>query len=82
MKAIGYDSIPPKVLKDSVGIVKEPLPPLLNTSVKERVFPSELKYTNVSPLFKRDDKTNKQNYRPISIFLPFLKYFKGLCSSK
>ena len=47
---------------------------LFNTSVKDNLFPSDLKYANVSPLFKKDDNTNKENYRPISI-LPTTRLF-------
>ena len=62
-KSAGYDSIPPKVLKELVNIVKNPLRLLFNTSLEKELFPSELKYADVSPLFKKDDNTDKQNYR-------------------
>ena len=77
-KPVGYDSIPPKILKDSISIVREPLFRLFNTSVKENLFPSELKYANVSPLFKNDDNTNKENYTPISILPTISKIFERL----
>ena len=73
-KASGYDCIPPKPLKDSVSIVKDPLTQLFNTSVKDNLFPSDLKYANV--LFKKDGNTNKENYRPISILPTISKIFE------
>ena len=36
-------------------------------------FPSDLQYANVTPLYKKDDSTNKENYRPISIFINIWK---------
>ena len=75
-KASEYDCIPPKTLKDSVSIVKDPLTQLFNTSVKDNLIPSDLKYANVSPLFKKDDNTNKENYRPISILPTISKNLK------
>ena len=30
-------------------------------------FPTGMKYTKVTPSHKKDDKTDKENYRPISI---------------
>ena len=30
-------------------------------------FPTDMKYTKVTPSHKKDDKTDKENYRPISI---------------
>ena len=77
-KAAGYDSIPPKILKNSVSTIKEPLSQLFNTSVKENLFPADLKYANVSPLFKKDDNTNKENYRPISILPTISKIFERI----
>ena len=40
---------------------------LFNTSIDENLFPADLKYANVSPIFKKDDITAKENYRSISI---------------
>ena len=30
-------------------------------------YPASLKYADNTPIFKKDDKTDKTNYRPISI---------------
>ena len=77
-KAAGYDTIPPKVLKDTVKELQAPLSNLFNTCVEGNIFPSDLKYANVSPLFKKDDNTNKENYRPISILPSISKIFERL----
>ena len=79
-KATGYDAIPPKILKDSVRIIKEPLTQLFNTSVNETFFPCDLKYANVTPTYKKDDCTNKENYRPISILPSISKIFERILS--
>ena len=54
-KAVGYDSIPPKILKDSLNY-------LIHQS-KKISFCLNFKYANVSPLFNKDDNTNKENCR-------------------
>ena len=48
------------------------------TKIDENLFPADLKYANVSPLFKKDDNTAKENYRPISILPSISKIFERL----
>ena len=38
-------------------------------------FPTGMKYTKVTPSHKKDDKTDKENYRPISILPNLSKVF-------
>ena len=77
-KSAGPDDIPPKIVKNSSTVLKATLTELFNTSVNEYYFPSELKYANVSTLFKKGDSTNKENYRPISILPSISKIFERL----
>jgi Notch-like protein len=37
------------------------------------IFPDCLKYSEIKPLFKKGDKQNISNYRPISILTSFSK---------
>ena len=39
-------------------------------------YPANLKYTDITPIFKKDDKTDKANYRPISIFPNLTKIYE------
>ena len=66
-KSPGVDGIPLKILKESTDILKSPLAHLFNASVENMHFPNDLKYANVTPLFKKGDNTDKTNYRPISV---------------
>ena len=77
-KAAGYDAIPPKIVKDSVNVLKYPLTQLFNNSITECIYPTKLKFANVTPLFKLDDTTEKGNYRPISILPSISKIFGRL----
>ena len=77
-KIAGFDAIPSKIIKDSVTVLTSPLTNLCNTSVVESLFLSDLKYANVTPLYKKDDSTNKENYRPISILPSISKILERL----
>ena len=76
-KSSGFDEIPSKIIKNSVPVLTS-LTNLFNTSVVESVFPPDLQYANVTPLYKKDDGTNKENCRPISILSSISKLFERL----
>ena len=40
---------------------------IINNYLKDGLFPKELKLADVSPVFRKDDDLNKENYRPVSI---------------
>jgi hypothetical protein len=63
----GYDGITTKMLKASAPYICSPLNCIYNKSIRSGTFPSRLKYSIVKPLFKKDDRDNMANYRPISL---------------
>ena len=54
------------------GLYK-PFTSLINTSFRLGQYPSAWKLANVLPLFKKDDRQLKTNYRPVSLLLSFSK---------
>ena len=66
-KAIGLDKISARLLKDSADIIAPSLQALINKSFLEGKFPKNWKSAKVVALFKSGDKSNCDNYRPISI---------------
>jgi len=48
-----------------------PLTHICNKSLSSGIFPDRLKYSEINPLFKKGDKQNTSNYRPISVFTSF-----------
>jgi hypothetical protein len=64
---------PPKLLKLSSPFIISPLTHICNKSLSSGIFPDSLKYSEIKPLFKKGDKHNISNYRPISILTSFSK---------
>ena len=46
--------------------------------MQEGVFPSKLKQARVIPVYKSDDETEPENYRPISLLSIFNRIFKKI----
>ena len=66
-KATRKGDIPAKILKDSLSVYAKELTTIINNCLKDGMFPNELKLADVSPVFKKDDDLNKENYRPVGI---------------
>ena len=54
-KAIGPDSISPRILKEGASILIYTLHKIFNISRRSGVFPSDWKRANVCPVFKKDN---------------------------
>ena len=66
-KASGPDNIPTRFLKDYADTITPALTLLFNASLEQGTVPSVWKKANVSPIFKKGDRSNPANYRPISL---------------
>ena len=66
-KAAGYDELPAKFIKMTSKALIGPLTLLINRSILENQFPDKMKKANISPLYKKKDKLNKDNYRSVNL---------------
>ena len=55
---------------------------IINKSLREGVFPSELKLAKVVPIFKAGSSNKITNYRPISVLSFFFKVFEKIIYHK
>jgi hypothetical protein len=55
---------------------------LFNFSINEGIFPDCLKIAHTIPLFKKGDRKNLDNYRPISMLDPLSKIFEKAIKSR
>ncbi len=75
-KSTGCDNIPPKVVKLCADELCGPMTDMINSAIRNNVFPDDMKKADLAPLFKKLDDMLKENYRPVSILPVFSKVFE------
>ena len=66
-KAAGPDGLRPRVLKELSSELAPILNLLFQASLHQQSLPDIWKHANVNPIYKKGDKTNTSNYRPVSL---------------
>ena len=66
-KATGPDGISNTLLKETATSIAKPLTNLANKSFETGKFPNCWKKANISPIYKKNNKEHKENYRPVSL---------------
>ena len=75
--SVGMDNIPLRLVVMSAEIIAEPLSNLINaTMLDEEICPDIKKEASVTPVFKKEDRQTKTNYRPINVLNVFSKIFE------
>ena len=67
-----------KIVKLANKKICKDLANCINECIKQNKFPNELKITDVTPIFKKEDPLDKTNYRPISILPTVSKIFERI----
>ena len=77
-KSSGHDGISNEILKCCSPIIEKYLAIAFNDCIFQRKFPDTLKLAKVIPLYKKGDRKNPENYRPISLLSSLSKVFEKL----
>ena len=77
-KASQKTDIPKKIVKENVDIISHFLYHNFNNSLSCSTFPTGMKYAEVTPIHKKDDKTDKTNYCRTSILPNLSKAYERL----
>ena len=67
-KAIQEADLPVKLSKDNKDFFAAYRAKYFNDSLKSAKFPNCLKLASITPVFKKNARTSKSNYRPVSVF--------------
>ena len=77
-KAYGLYSSPVKLLKLARSVISLPLAEIFNQSILTGIYPAKFKLAKIVPVFKDDDETLPENYRPISLLSIYNRIFEKL----
>ena len=81
LKATQSDDMPAKIIKNNSDIFSKFFQANLNNNIETSTFPEQGKYADAKPVFKKDFRTDKKNYRPVSILPNVSKFMKGVSTS-
>ena len=76
--APGWDGFMTNSIKCVVDHISDVLCYISNLSLKDGVFPTELKLTQIVPIYKSSDPMQFTNYRPISLLSVFSKLLERI----
>ena len=66
-KATPVDDIPAEMLKSTTDVHVSLLTKIINSSIRNESFLDKLKAAVVTPIFKKNDDLDNENYRPVSV---------------
>jgi hypothetical protein len=77
-KSSGPDGIPSFIFKGCSEFLIKPLLHLFNLSIKSSIFPDYWKLTKVVPIFKKGQRNDIKNHRPVAILSTPAKIFESI----
>ena len=75
-KSAGPDTIPPKLIKMVSNELCIEFCDMINICIKSCIFPEDMKYADITPLYKKKDVLSKNNYRPVNVIGILSKLFE------
>ena len=77
-KATGLENISAKLIRECANLISIPLCNIFNNSLSSGLFPDDWNCARVTPLFKQGERTDVNNYQPISVISIIAKEFERI----
>ena len=77
-KSCQQEDIPTKIIKLNKDLIATFIAENFNSCIDKGEFPSELKHADIAPIHKKKDRSDKSNYRPVSILSNYSKIYEKL----
>ncbi len=74
----GYDNIPMRLIQPVIEYIVSPLTHIINSCIKNNVFPQTWKVARISPITKTGNPSENNDYRPVPILPILSKVFESL----
>ena len=77
-KGAGLDGISSQLILDCADLIAPHISMIFNSSLANGMFPNDWKSARVTPLFKHGEKSDIDNYRPVSVISIVGKVFERI----
>ena len=81
-RSFSHDTVSNKMIKYTQLSIAKPLTHLINLSLKLNHIPKDWKTAKIVPIYKNDDKTSPNNYRPISLLPTISKVLEKVVANQ